>query len=282
MGARIVAALRLVRLPNTLTAVADVLAGAAIVGVVPLQSAVLLPALGSALMYGGGVALNDLLDLEKDRTQNPERVLVRGDLSVAAAWVLALLLLAAGVATALAGSAEHRVVTLALLLAIVVYDALPDRFRYTGAAMMGSCRALNLMRGMTLGALGASPASWLPAEGHLWLVFMITVVSTFESSGSRGGAYRAALLLLPLPYLIPLATAVWTAPLSVALAVWVTRPGWMTPARPIVVVKRAVFTLVLFDALYALAAERWATAAVCAAFLPILLWLARAIGQRGS
>ena len=61
----LVAALRLVRLPNTLTAAADVIAGAAIVGVDPLSPPVLLAAVGSAFLYAGGMALNDLLDVEK-------------------------------------------------------------------------------------------------------------------------------------------------------------------------------------------------------------------------
>ena len=116
------AALRLVRLPNTLTAAADVIAGAAIVGLNPLAPPVLLAAAGSSLLYAGGMALNDLLDIDKDAVEAPDRVLPKGDLSVHAAGWIAVALLGVGAATALGTATAHFVVTLALLGAIILYD----------------------------------------------------------------------------------------------------------------------------------------------------------------
>lgn len=279
-----VAVLRLVRLPNTLTAAADVLAGAAIAGADPLRPDVILVAFGSALLYGGGIALNDLLDLEKDRSAAPDRVLPRGDLGPRTAGWIAALLMGTGAATAASGDVRHMVVTGGLVAAIVLYDVMPDGRRWVGSLVMGGCRALNLARGMTLAAtpLALDPHA-LAATAHLVLILLVTVVSTFEGSPRRGAVWRTVLLLLPLPYLVPGALGSWWALAGgVLLGVWVTLPGWSRDGRAVAVVKRAIFTLVVFDALYAVATERWLTALILVGFLPLIQVLAKAIGQRGS
>lgn len=280
----LVAVLRLVRLPNTVTAAADVLAGAAIVGIDPLRQDVLVCAIGSALLYAGGIALNDRLDLEKDRESAPHRVLPRGDLAPRTAGWLALLLMAGGAATAAVSDVRHMAMTGCLMVTIVLYDVMPERRRMVGSMAMGACRALNLLRGMTL---ATAPMALHPhgtvAAAHFLLIFLVTVVSTFEGTSRRGVAWRVALLLMPLPYLVPALLGSWWA-LSggVLLGAWVTMPGWSRGGRPVGVVKRAIFTLVVFDALYAIATENWLTAAILLAFLPLIQLLAKAIGQRGS
>jgi 4-hydroxybenzoate polyprenyltransferase len=275
------ALLQLVRLPNTLTAAADVIAGAAIAGIDPLAPRTLLAALGSALLYGGGVALNDVLDVEKDRVAHPDRVLVRGALSRPLAQAVAILLLAAGVATALVAGSLHMAVTLGLLLAIVVYDVLPEG-RWIGSCVMGTCRALNLARGLTLaGAFQTEALPFAAVAGHAWLILMVTAVSTFEGR-AKDTTFRLALCALPLPYFIPTLAAPWFVPASAALALWVVWPG--LGARPTAssVVRRAIFTLVLFDALYAATGGFPLAAVVMAGLLPLILVLARVIRQRGS
>ena len=280
----LLAIFRLVRLPNTFTAAADVLAGAAIAGVDPLRGDVLACAVGSGLLYGGGIALNDRLDLEKDRVAAPDRVLPRGDLAARTASWLALVLLAGGAATAAVGGMSHVVSTGALVVAIVIYDIIPARRKLAGSVVMGACRGLNLMRGMTLAVV---PVAVFPhgvtAAAHVGLICLVTVVSTFEGSGRRGVGWKVALLLMPLPYLVPaLLGPWWVLVAGVALSGWVTAPGWTGGGQPVAVVKRAIFTLVIFDALYAAATEYWLTAAILVAFLPLIHLLAKAIGQRGS
>ena len=280
----LVVALRLIRLPNTLTAAADVLAGAAIAGIDPLQRDVLVCASGSALLYAGGIALNDRIDLEKDRNSAPDRVLPRGDLAARTASWLALLLMAGGAAPMVVGDPRHIAITGGLVAAIVLYDVMPERRKWIGCAVMGACRALNLLRGMTL---AASPLALQPhgaaATAHFALILLVTAVSTFEGVRRRGAAFRVALLLLPLPYLVPALLCSWWALFGgVLLGAWVTTPGWVRDGRPVEVVKRAIFTLVVFDALYAIATENWVTAAVLLGFLPVIQLLAKLLDQRGS
>jgi 4-hydroxybenzoate polyprenyltransferase len=164
--------LRLTRLPNALTAMADAAMGFLIVqpgggrtGTIPPREFWTLVALmaASALLYAAGVVLNDLFDLETDRVERPRRPLPAGEISPTAAarlgWTLLWLgVVAAGVAAVLAG--QHRPVVVAVLLAatIVGYDARLKRMPL-GPPAMGLCRALNVMLGISAFAvpLGAGP-----------------------------------------------------------------------------------------------------------------------------
>jgi len=284
----LVSALRLIRLPNTLTAFADVMAGAAVAGVDPLSPRVLLAGVGSAALYGGGIALNDVLDIEKDRRSSPDRVLPSGALAKTTAGVIAAALLLVGVATGLTGELPHILVTVALVATIIVYDTLPEGRRLLGSLVMGSCRALNIARSMTLATTSmAQPEEWIVACTHCGLILLVTLVSTFESRPRRDLTYKLVVAAMLLPYLVPALTAdaalfPYMLAVGVALGSWVTLPGWAGDGRPIAVVKRAIFTLVLFDALYAAAAGRHEAAAVMVGLLPAIYLLAKALGQKGS
>ena len=104
--ARLLDYLRLLRVANVFTALADVLMGYACV---ERQLAPLLPLAGllatSALLYLAGMVLNDVFDLETDRQERPERPLPAGRIAWRAArrWGFALLL--AGVAAGALGLA---------------------------------------------------------------------------------------------------------------------------------------------------------------------------------
>ena len=71
--------LRLVRLPNVFTALADVTMGFLFVHHTLQPLAVFLPlAAASALLYSAGMVLNDVWDVELDRRERPERPLPSG------------------------------------------------------------------------------------------------------------------------------------------------------------------------------------------------------------
>lgn len=287
-----VALARLVRLPNCLTAVADVLAGAALAGASLLDARILLAALGSGLLYAGGIALNDRLDIEKDRERHPDRVLPSGLLSLRTAdLTFALTFLVAIVAAGLIGSTTHLIITIALALAIVIYDVLPEGKRLFSVTSMGACRALNLTRGLTLGAAipAADSVLWLAPIGHFWLVTFITVVSTFEGGPRHQPGERPARLLLPLSYFLPILIAIshgWltilaASALAIGLTLHVTH-FFRSSAPPIALVKRAVFTLIILDAAWILASGHPLAALATAALLPLSTLIARQINQTGS
>lgn len=157
--------LELVRLPNCFTAMTDVLAGAWLVGAFAFSPVLALLALSSAYLYAFGIALNDVADVEVDRVERPNRPLPSGRVSMSAARRLMAVLLIAGLA--LVGGAgwlqsssanivasfsllQLLLVGLALVGAIASYNLLA-KATFAGPAVMGLCRALNLMMGMSLG-----------------------------------------------------------------------------------------------------------------------------------
>ena len=101
---KLLAYVRVFRLPNVFTALADVLMGflfthnpdtSSMLAVVPLLVA-------SALMYMAGMLLNDLFDFEIDRVERPERPLPSGQIPLRWAKSLGLEMLFFGAALGLA------------------------------------------------------------------------------------------------------------------------------------------------------------------------------------
>ena len=131
--ARIRAWAQLVRLPNVFTVVADISAAFLFVaqGPQPLTRWVVIVLAGIAL-YWAGMILNDLFDLEKDRTERPGRPLPAGHIPLKQARVAGWGLLLLGIALAAAGgylpSERFEVswlpaaVATLLALMIVAYD----------------------------------------------------------------------------------------------------------------------------------------------------------------
>lgn len=172
--ARLLDYLRLLRIANVFTALADVLMGYACVQrqLAPLPPlAVLLTA--SALLYLAGMVLNDVFDLEIDRLERPERPLPAGRISLSAAriWGFALLLggVAAGWAAALTaapGESLGRSGMVASLLAacILAYDG-GIKATWLGPVLMGGCRSLNVLLGASLAATGGLATGGLATGG---------------------------------------------------------------------------------------------------------------------
>lgn len=253
--------LQLLRPANVVTALADVLAGAAVAGpVLPWRLAVLLPA--TMALYAGGIVLNDFFDRHIDAVERPERPIPSGKISPASARNLGFGLLAAGVLlAALAGPATGMVAAFVALV-VVAYDARAKRHPVLGPITMGLCRALNLLLGVAL-----VPASLVSARGLglLPLVYIaaVTLVSRGEVHGSARGIARLALALvagvmvaLALLALGPRSIPILALALTALLASRVLPAFWRaarTPDPPTLrrAVRTGVLSLVLVNAVIA-------------------------------
>jgi len=154
--------LRLVRIPNVFTALADVMLGYLFVHhrLAPVANFVWL-AFASASLYMAGMVLNDVWDVARDRVARPERPLPSGVISMASARRLGFSFLilgilfgtAAGYWGAVPNVLRWRSGLVALLLAsaVVAYDAGLKR-TVLGPLAMGSCRGLNVLLGMSCAA----------------------------------------------------------------------------------------------------------------------------------
>ncbi|WP_240911116.1 UbiA family prenyltransferase [Paludisphaera soli] len=202
--------LQLVRLPNVFTAAADSLAGWLLVGRALDDLAGWTPlAAASMSLYAAGMALNDWFDLEVDRAERPDRPLPSGKVAVGVAGAigwggLALGLLLAAVAGGLAS--PTFAVAVALATAIVGYNA---GLKHTalGPWSMGSCRALNMLLGMSVAASLGGPIAWTAAAAFGAFVAGVTWISRSEA---RGGETRNLCVGLAIQDLALLALAAVT------------------------------------------------------------------------
>lgn len=175
--------LELMRLPNVFTAMADVTMG--FLFVKPLTSpwepwqdswtlALLLVA--SSLLYIGGVVLNDVFDLDLDRTERPERPLPSGRVSLWGArwlgWKFLILGMLLGIGAVSVGTGGgfftghfgSGAVAPLLAACILIYDAWLKRTPI-GPVAMGGCRMLNVLLGMSALGVRLPIDCWLVAGG---------------------------------------------------------------------------------------------------------------------
>ena len=152
--------MRLFRLPNVFTAVADVMMGFLVVrgSFEPVAAFVCLVG-ASCLLYLAGMVLNDVYDLDVDARERPARPLPAGEISPVWAKWLGYELLLLGVALgSLAGYAQWDGIAIpwrsgavvSLLAACVVGYDIGLKATALGPAVMGACRMLNVLLGMSL------------------------------------------------------------------------------------------------------------------------------------
>ncbi|MCU0450184.1 MAG: UbiA-like protein EboC [Bernardetiaceae bacterium] len=190
---------RLTRPANLITAVADVLAGAAVsLGLLqqaqqawPATAQVPFPwgqlgllCLATLGLYGGGVVLNDVCDADLDAQERPDRPIPSGLVSRAEATTFGVGLLAAGIVLAALAAGLSGLVAGAVALLAVVYDAYGKHHPWLGPLNMGLCRGGNLLLGMSVLPMGPllGQLAWL---GLLPVAYIaaITLISRGEVHG---------------------------------------------------------------------------------------------------
>ena len=88
----------------------------------------------TALVTAGGNVLNDIFDLEGDRTNHPDRPLVTGEISVRTARGFAAALFVLGVAVAIPVALERPLVGVILAIAVALLLGYEFRFKKAGFA----------------------------------------------------------------------------------------------------------------------------------------------------
>ena len=159
--------LRLIRLPNLLTVPGDPVAGFLLVSLgapfLPSAPLALAAAAGAALcLYVFGLILNDLMDLETDARERPDRPLPAGEISVPQARMAAIAMALSGLNLALVAGRPALFAAAALAGQIVLYNAGLKRVPVVGLVAMGLCRGLSLL----LGAAAAQPGALAPTAAH--------------------------------------------------------------------------------------------------------------------
>jgi len=296
--------LRLMRLPNVFTAVADVAMGYLFVHKSvrsPSQLACLIAA--SALLYTAGMVLNDVFDIEVDRKERPFRPLPSRKVGLGAARLFGFVLLALGLAAGwLAGflpgaSAalpwRSGVMATLLALSVTAYDGF-IKFTPVGPLGMGTCRFLNVLMGMSTATytahavlFGYGPAELLAAGGIGLYIVGVTWFARNEAETSRSWPLVAAMTVMAtgaialgasaayLPAVAMDRTMYWI--LLLLLMLTVLRRCGIAAVDPAPVnvqagVKHSILSLIWLDAAATAATSGpWHGLAVAALLLPALI-----------
>ncbi len=275
---------------NLPTAAADILAGAAIAGLIPgeqdLYSDTILLVLASVSLYAGGVVLNDVFDLRVDREERPERPIPSGLIPQSSAVLFGIILLATGNFLAFLANPTAGLISLALAVCIVLYDGYAKRHVFFGPLTMGTCRGLNLLLGMAVAGM-VFQTTWYYALIPVVYIFAITLISRGEVHGDN----KKHLLFSMLLYALVISAITLLLPdhqnnLLVVIA-FLAAFGYMI-YRPLIAayadnspanIKKAVISgvlgLVLMDGAMAAGHSPWWYAVIIILLLPVSMALSK-------
>lgn len=211
-SSQLVPYLQLMRLPNAITAVADVTCGMMLVGAsLENWSNWCWLASSSFCLYAGGVVLNDVCDHAQDRENRPERPIPSGRASRTVAASLATALLLIGMVLGAQGGWASGIVCVGLTVTIVLYDANLKQTR-VAPVIMGACRALNLGLGMT-GTPDADVASQATVVPLVLMWLYVSSVTFFARREAQGGD-KQRLVLSTGGILAAVAGVLWIRPFA--------------------------------------------------------------------
>ena len=213
------------RLPNLPTAPGDAIAGAAIAlavsraaGADALAPTTLLRifAAGASalLLYMFGLADNDIVGAEADKTQAPRRPIPTGEISLSQARIVRLACFALAVGTGLAGRMPPLwwIAATALAAIIMAYNRFKDRCSAFGLVAMGLCRGASLLTGAAAlhpvapDAL-RSPPALLAALGWTAYIAAVTRLAADEHAARDALPWRR--FLPGLAVFVPMLALAW-------------------------------------------------------------------------
>lgn len=278
---------------NIITAISDVLAGAALALMLPFVGTpdirtVTLLVLSTSFLYGGGVVLNDVFDSDLDKIERPERPIPSGLIKKSSAGLFGILLLLLGIVCAAFSDTNDLLspstwVATVIAIAATVYDRWAKHHSFFGPFTMGFCRGCNLLLGMT--ATGYFEFYYIGIV-PLMYIFAITMISRGEvHGGKRTTLYLAALLyILVVIAILGLSLMLDTLPQTLPFVVFLVAMIFLPlqkainqPTGPRIgkAVKSGVISLIIMNASWAAACDNLLMAFIILALLPISLLLAR-------
>jgi 4-hydroxybenzoate polyprenyltransferase len=199
-----IAYLKLIRLPNAFTAIADIVAGTVIGaavpwGRIPEWSTIAILSGASACLYLSGMAFNDFADRKEDAKYRPSRPIPSGKVSLPGALICAVVLMAGGVGLAALMGKLSLIIAAALAGFILLYDFAAKGIPVAGALTLGACRFCNVMLGLSVdGWMPASTLSgsplFLPLAPALVVGLYAAGLTAFSAQEEEGKDRRAGIL----------------------------------------------------------------------------------------
>lgn len=282
----------LVRPANVVTAIADIFAGIALSGALSNSFTThhlwhgLALVLTTSCLYAGGIVFNDVFDFELDKKERPERPLPSGQITKEkAAWFGLTLFIIAEAASAQV-STMSAVLAIGIIICATSYDKYFKHTLVGGPLVMGMCRGLNLLLGVSIIQNQVFELWWI---GGLPVLFIaaITLTSQGEVHGNNRYSVMLALLfdLIVAVAIIFLAYQGYFQLLTVLpfLLIWLLMnlrakgKAIMenTPGNVMKAVKMGVISLIPLNACYAAGSSYWWFGLITLLLLPLSLLLSR-------
>jgi len=174
------------RVSNTPTVISNVLAGAALAGVVALNATVGLLVLAMVVFYTAGMLLNDICDYGWDRTHRPDRPLVIGSVSRQAAVAVTGVLFVVSAAILWWIGQAAFVGGLVLISLIVLYDVW-HKTNPLSPLVMAGCRVMVYVTAFAAFA-------WPPTLGLYLACLAMVVYMVALTAIAKSGRYRGAVI----------------------------------------------------------------------------------------
>ena len=299
--------LKLIRVPNLATAIADPLAGFLIAGgfyqYENLPVSGWLAIASSFCLYAGGIVQNDVVDFQVDQQERPHRPLPSRRVSFELARFVSIGLLVLGVvlacfASAFVYDAAPAIVGVMLAAAICGYNCYA-KGTWLGPLFMGGCRALNWSLGMVIAGSASLPLWMIPCGMGVYVMGITLFARDEAGAGKRYQLLVGALVMsagLVFAGLTPLVSIevnsvnvpnwliegrliAWLALWGVLVVSILIRCGQAiiipVPQRMQSAVGNAIMSLITLDAVLVLAfcGEQWAVTV-----LALLVWFV--LGRR--
>ena len=296
--------LQLLRPPNILTAIADVLAGGAVaIGwtQLPISEAGIFRdqlatdfswdhlgwlTLATMCLYGGGVVLNDYFDASIDKLERPERPIPSGIVSRSKAGYFGFTLLIMGIAAAFMVSNGSGIIALIIAALVVLYDKWTKHHSLWGPLNMGFCRGANLMLGVSI-LPGLIPPVLFMAVIPVVYIAAITMVSRGEVHGTNRKNLNLALIIYALVIamllilgILPQYSGWYALPFLFLMVAMVVPPLWRAKTQGHIpsigrAVKWGVLGLIALNATLAAGFLGWFFGLLLLLLLPLSVLLAK-------
>jgi 4-hydroxybenzoate polyprenyltransferase len=189
-GARLSGWLTLARVSNTPTVVSNVLAGAAVAGVLGIESRVVLLMVAMVAFYTAGMLLNDLCDYRWDLEHRPDRPLVTGLVSRSAVTLVTSALFGVGAALLWLVGPGAFVGGVVLIGLIALYDVW-HKTNPLSPLVMAGCRVMVYVTAFA--AFAWPPTLGLYVASAAMVVYLVGL-TTIAKSGRYPGAVIARLI----------------------------------------------------------------------------------------
>jgi 4-hydroxybenzoate polyprenyltransferase len=170
---------RLIRLPNCISSVSNIIAAYLIISDKIIASELLLLSSVSFLIYSGGIVLNDIFDFNFDKQYNPDRVLTTGLVSKRSSIYLVLTKFILALILAALVSIESLIVSIILITTVILYDFFSKKSVVISSILMGMCRAFNWGLGFSIAMEAAENFYFIPILIGIY-ISIVTYISKFE------------------------------------------------------------------------------------------------------